>query len=59
MEKGQFFGEQTLLYDVPRTATVVAVGDVKCLSISRDMITEALGTNLGQIIYRNSIRIAL
>jgi cGMP-dependent protein kinase len=56
--KGDFFGEQTLLYNCPRTATVIADGDVKCLSISRDQLTDALGSNLEKVIYRNSIRMA-
>lgn len=35
MGKGDFFGEQALLYNSPRTATVRALSEVKCLSIKR------------------------
>ena len=55
---GEYFGEQAMLYGTPRTATVIAVGDVKCLIISGCELTQALGNQLSQIIYRNSIRMA-
>ena len=32
---GEYFGEQALLYNCVRTATVTADGDVVCLSLSR------------------------
>lgn len=38
MTRGEFFGEQALLYNMPRTATVTAVGSVKLLSLSREML---------------------
>jgi CRP-like cAMP-binding protein len=34
MEKGEFFGEQALLYHTTRTATIIADGEVQCLTIS-------------------------
>lgn len=33
MGKGDFFGEQSLLYNSPRTATVIAIDDVRCVAI--------------------------
>mmetsp|Transcript_3449 Transcript_3449/g.5312 ORF Transcript_3449/g.5312 Transcript_3449/m.5312 type:complete len:871 (-) Transcript_3449:744-3356(-) len=59
MFQGDFFGEQALLYNSPRTASIVSVGNVKLLSIGRRELTQALGSQLQQIIYLNSIRIAI
>ena len=58
MTVGEYFGEQALLYGTPRTATIMSVGDVKCLVIGREQLTQALGSQLSQIIYRNSIRMS-
>ena len=55
---GEYFGEQALLCGTPRTATVIATGEVKCLVISERQLTQALGDQLNQIIYKNSIRMA-
>lgn len=55
---GEFFGELALLYRKPRSATVVASVDTKCLVIDGDDLTQALGSQLSQIIYRNSISMA-
>mmetsp|Transcript_32647 Transcript_32647/g.56756 ORF Transcript_32647/g.56756 Transcript_32647/m.56756 type:complete len:908 (+) Transcript_32647:2585-5308(+) len=59
MSKGESFGEQALLYDTLRTATITALSDVKCASIGREMLVQVLGNNLQEIIYQNSVRIAL
>jgi cGMP-dependent protein kinase len=59
MTRGDFFGEQALLYHSPRTATIAALDDVKCVAIGRERLTRVLGNHLQQIIYRNSLRIAL
>ena len=56
--KGEFFGEQALLYGGVRTATVCATNTVQCISIGRQDLQDALGTNLLQVIYRNSLRIS-
>lgn len=57
--KGDYFGEQALLYSCTRTATCCAFDAVvKCLSITRANLTRALGSSLQKIIYRNSLRIA-
>ena len=58
MNVGEYFGEQAFLYGTPRTATVSAVNKVKCLAVSRDDLTKALGNQLSQIIYKNSLKMA-
>jgi cGMP-dependent protein kinase len=58
LARGDFFGEQALIYSSNRTATCIAVGEVKCLSITRDKLTMALGASVQLIIYKNSLRIA-
>ena len=57
--KGDFFGEQALLYNTPRTATVTAIDAVKVFSIGRNQLTEALGDSFQLVIYRNTMRMAL
>ncbi|OMJ88882.1 hypothetical protein SteCoe_2545 [Stentor coeruleus] len=58
MIKGSFFGEQALLYNTVRTATVIAKTEVKCMAISRNKLNTALGKHLQQIIYQNTKLIA-
>ena len=58
MVVGEYFGEQAFLYGTPRTATISAVTKVKCLAVSRDDLTKALGNQLSQIIYKNSLKMA-
>lgn len=59
MTRGDFFGEQALLYNSVRTASIIAISDVKCVAIGRDRLSKVLGTQLQQIIYQNSKRMAL
>ena len=57
---GQFFGEMTLLYKVPRQASCVAVeGTVKCVALSRDDLQKDLENQLTEIIEKNTIFEAL
>jgi cGMP-dependent protein kinase len=56
LHRGDYFGEQALLYNCRRTATKAAVdGQVKCLSIDRAKLEQLLGSQLQQVISRNSI----
>jgi CRP-like cAMP-binding protein len=47
------------LYGSRRTATVTAKGDTICLSIEGEQLTKILGNNLQQVIYMNTVRIAV
>lgn len=58
MGVGEYFGELALLYGKPRSATITACVDTKCLVIDGDNLTQALGSQLSQVIYRNSIIMA-
>jgi cGMP-dependent protein kinase len=58
MEKGDYFGDQALLYGSARTASVVALEDVVCLGLSSEELSRCFGTSIRQIIYKNSIKIA-
>ena len=59
LTKGDFFGEQALLYGTKRTATVIAVKSVVTLSLHREHINKVLGNQLQQVIYKNTLRISL
>ncbi|CAG9314505.1 PKG_2 [Blepharisma stoltei] len=59
MFKGDFFGEQALLYNSPRTATITAISEVKVVSIGRHALMDVLGSNLQQILYKNTQMIAM
>ena len=58
MGKGDYFGEQALIYDSVRTASVIALEDVTCVALNREEFSNALGASLQQIMYKNSMRIA-
>ena len=59
MTKGDYFGEQALLYGSARTATVMAVEETICVALNREELAGCLGASLQQIIYKNSMRIAI
>ncbi|CAG9331746.1 unnamed protein product [Blepharisma stoltei] len=59
MFRGDFFGEQALLYNCVRTASITAIDDIKCVAIGRERLTKALGNQLQHIIYQNTKRMAI
>lgn len=58
MTKGSFFGEQALLNNCVRTATIQALNDTKILSIGRNVIVKVLGAGLEQVLHRNTILVS-
>jgi CRP-like cAMP-binding protein len=59
MMTGEFFGEQALLYDAPRSATTTTFGNVTCLSISREKLFTVLGGSLTQMVFMNTMRMMM
>jgi cGMP-dependent protein kinase 1 len=51
-KKGDYFGERALLYDQPRSATIIATRKTVCVSIGRDLLQKVLG-NLQHVLFRN------
>lgn len=59
MGKGSFYGDQALINRCLRTATIIANTQVTVLVVKRDSLTEALGTGIEDVIFRNTIKMAL
>lgn len=57
--KGEFFGEQALLYHTPRTATLTAAESCKLLGLSRVHLEGLLGKMTKSTLYMNVIRISM
>ncbi|OWA51390.1 cGMP-dependent protein kinase, isozyme 1 [Hypsibius exemplaris] len=43
LEKGCYFGEKALLQEERRTATIIAITDVECLTLDRDSFVQLIG----------------
>jgi len=52
LKKGDYFGELALLNDAPRAATVVAKGELKCVTLGKAAFTRLLGPVM-DILKRN------
>ncbi|CDR98117.1 cGMP dependent protein kinase, putative [Babesia bigemina] len=52
ISKGQYFGERAILYCETRSATIQAIDDTTCVSLSRDILLNVLG-NLNHVLFRN------
>jgi cGMP-dependent protein kinase len=59
LSSGEYFGEQALLYNTLRTATVTAVRKVKVLCLGREMLKIVLGDVLLYSLYKNSLLISI
>lgn len=58
LNKGAYFGERALLYDEPRSATIIAKEYTVCASICRKLLNIVLG-NLQVVLFRNIMTEAL
>ena len=56
--KGECFGEQALFFNTTRSATIVALDEVKCIGISSETLTRVLGAGLQTLINKNTLRLA-
>ena len=56
---GDCFGEQALLYDGIRTATVIAITELKLEAVPKQVLYRLFGTTLDDFIYTNTARIAI
>jgi cGMP-dependent protein kinase len=59
LHPGECFGEQALLYDGIRTATVTAVSELYVEAVPKQVLYRLFGPNLDNFIYTNTGRIAL
>lgn len=57
ISQGGYFGEQSLLSNSVRTATVSAKTEVKCIGLSRENLEAVLGSALERVIIENSVQI--
>eukprot|EP00164_Ancoracysta_twista_P005943 GFYU01008183.1.p1 GENE.GFYU01008183.1~~GFYU01008183.1.p1 ORF type:complete len:915 (-),score=288.09 GFYU01008183.1:169-2913(-) len=53
MGAGEYFGENALLWDEPRSANIVAMTDVECLSLGRETFNNVLGS-IQDLLDRNA-----
>lgn len=56
-KKGDYFGERALIKDEPRSADVVAVSDVSCLTLNRGEFHELLGDLHDLLEHNEAIRL--
>ena len=54
--KGEYFGEQVLIANSLRTATVIAINKVKLLSFGKDFLNNVVNEELQLFFYKNTLR---
>ncbi|CAG9322017.1 unnamed protein product [Blepharisma stoltei] len=59
LKRGDYFGEQSLLYKTKKTMCVVSKGKAKILCLSRSDIYRVLGDFLQKILHKNCIKKAI
>jgi CRP-like cAMP-binding protein len=55
IQQGGFFGEVSMITDVPRTATIYALEEVQVLKISRDSFWEILSLDINMAMFIESV----
>lgn len=58
LSEGEYFGEQSLIYNSTRKASAKAVTLTVLLMITKDALVKILGGNLETVLYNNTIKIA-
>lgn len=58
LNKGEYFGEQSLIYNSTRKASAKALSLTVLLMITKDALIKILGGNLETVLYYNTIKIA-
>ena len=59
MGRGSFYGEQALINNCTRTASIYSVGNSTIMIIKRESLVEVLGVGIEEIIFRNAIKLSL
>jgi cGMP-dependent protein kinase 1 len=59
MTKGSYYGEQAIINNSARTATIIAATEVSVLVIKRDSVVELFHTGIEEVIFTNTIRTTL
>jgi len=59
LSAGDYFGERSLLYEEPRSATVLTLEPTMVVAVSRRLLHQVLGADFEDVMWRNVIFVAL
>lgn len=59
LNRGDYFGEASSIYNTPYQQTIIAATEVTCLVLSKKSVVSALGSELKHVIYENSKKCCL
>lgn len=59
LNPGEYFGEQALIYDGMRLASVEPLEEMQCFAIDRLALMRCMGNYYDELLYRNCITVAL